>query len=128
MRYENQEDMVLDHESGRIWQADFAGPMTWNEAMEYPATLGTEWWLPTAHELFGTVDLSRCEPASTFPGMPSQGFWSSSSYADNSSFAWYVYFADGYIGHGHCAGVYYVRCVRVRGWRKGWNKRKSSCE
>ena len=112
MRYEKKDGVVIDHQTGIIWQEDYAGPMSWKKAMAYPASLGAGWRLPTSHELFGTVDHSRRNPASTFPGMPSKQFWSSSSVAGCSSYAWYVVFGDGYVYYDSCVGDNYVRCVR----------------
>ena len=112
MRYEKKDGVVIDHETGRIWQADYAGPMSWYEAVVYPATLGPEWMLPTAHDLFGLVDLTQNAPASTFPGMPKKSFWSS-SYTSGSSYAWYVNFDDGYVSDGNRANGNYVRCVQA---------------
>jgi len=111
IRYEIADGVVLDCQTDLIWQKNYTGPMPWDEAMAYPATLGPEWMLPTAHDLFGLVDLNRNAPASTFPGMPKKSFWSS-SYTSGSSYAWYVNFDDGYVSDGNRANGNYVRCVR----------------
>ena len=116
MRYEKKGDVVVDHQTGIIWQEDYAGPMDWYEAMTYPASRGVGWRLPTVHELFGTIDHGLYSPASTFPGMSEKQFWSSSSYAGSSSYAWSIDFGGGTVGVDHRAYDNYVRCVRGGPW------------
>jgi hypothetical protein len=66
------------------------------------------------------VDFSRYNPAidtTFFPGTVSSLYWSSTTYAYYSGYAWYVYCSSGYVSYdGIKAYVYPVRAVRaVRG-------------
>jgi hypothetical protein len=48
-----------------------------------------------------------------FPATPLAGFWSSSSRAFDSSYAWAVDFVNGLVGYGAKASGFRVRCVRL---------------
>jgi len=113
-RYEKLGDVVLDTKTGLEWQTEATGPITWDEAMEYAESLGKDWSLPSRFELESLLNLERANPASDFPGMPAQAFWSSSVYADNSSFAWVVGFGYGCVYYTSYFKSYNlrVRCVR----------------
>lgn len=57
-----------------------------------------DWRVPSVQELKSLVDHGRTDPAmdpSYFPETPFVPYWSSSPYAGNSSYAWYVVFDDG---------------------------------
>lgn len=111
-RYEKVGGVVIDHQTGLIWQEDAHGPFSWDDAMAYPETLGGGWIVPTIHELFSLVDTTRLAPASGFPGVPSAVFCSSTPCSGTISRVWSVHFANGKPGHTDKAGTYYVRCVR----------------
>ena len=111
-RFKTSNGIVTDAQTGLEWEAKPAGPMTWQAAMDYAASIGDGWRLPTAKELVGLVDFSCCEPASTFPGMSSSAFWSSSSDAGSASNAWYVNFYHGNVSNDGKTSTSYVRCVR----------------
>lgn len=75
------------------------------------------WYLPTISELQTIVDYSVFNPAiygplTTFPNTQSDGYWSSTTGADNSGSAWIVYFFNGDVYVNDKAGYDYVRCVR----------------
>jgi len=110
-RFEKKESIVIDHKTCLEW-SDVAGQMSWYDAKKYASSLGDGWRLPTIDELETLVDRFRFDPASSFPGMPSKLFWSSSSYAGGSSCAWFVRFNDGYVYYYDKTLPYYVRCVR----------------
>ena len=116
MRYVDGKGIITDVETGLVWQKDHAGPMSWQEAIDYAHKLSlagyNDWRLPTVGELFALIDLSKCNPATDFPEMPSEWFWSSSSYAPFSAYAWYVNFNYGYVFDVDKSNDYYVRCVR----------------
>jgi len=112
MRYEKKGNVVIDHRTDMMWQSEYIGPMNWDDMMFYLASLESGWRLPTIYELFEIVDLSRTNPASQFPKMPSKRFWSSSSYAESLLLAWVICFSNGYVYNGIKTDTYYVRCVR----------------
>ena len=119
-RYEMSVDgtEVLDHQTGLIWQRAIAENLTYKQALEHAERVaqatGLAWRVPTKNELVGLVDHSRCDPASGFPDMPSERFWSSSPYVGSISSAWSVYFNDGDVDVSYDRG--YSDAVRlVRG-------------
>jgi len=111
-RYRKRDDMVLDIATNLEWQAEAVGPMSWDKAIEYAESLGNDWRLPSRFELESLLNLERTSPASDFPGMPAQAFWSSSVYAAHPSLACCVDFASGYVDTNvkNCGNR--VRCVR----------------
>ncbi len=111
-RYITEGGVVLDTKTGLEWQAGCTGPRTWQAARDYAETLGGGWRLPTIEELFTLVDFGRVIPASQFPGMPSEWFWSSSVAAYSASYAWFVNFGYGYVRNGGKDNTLHVRCVR----------------
>ena len=93
--------------------------LNWDEAMELPAKLNAEkhlgfddWYLPDINELFLMFDKKTGKPKPELKDMKGLWFWSSSSYATHASFAWYVYFGDGYVNYGDKNDDYAARCVR----------------
>jgi len=115
-RFKTSNGIVTDSTSGLEWEAEPAGPLTWQEAMDYAATLRLgghdDWRVPTIEELLTLVDYSRVNPATDLPRMPSEWFWSSSSYAGSASTAWDVLFSPGLVNRYDKTNTYYVRCVR----------------
>jgi len=113
---DNDNGTVTDIETKLVWQKDHADPLTWQETMNYAESLSlaghNDWRLPTAEELFTLVDFSKHSPASSFPEMLTNYFWTSSSYAPNSDYAWGVDFSGGYVYNVDKNGDHYVRCVR----------------
>jgi len=47
-----------------------------------------------------------------FPNMPNDYFWTSSSYAANANYAWFVNFSYGSVSSSNKNYSYSVRCVR----------------
>jgi hypothetical protein len=111
----DDQPVVADSATGLIWQGCAAGlegrdcasgsasSHNWQAALTYCENLSwggqTDWRLPNVTELTGIVDDSRRSPSinlSAFPATPFDDyFWSSSSYAGDSSVAWFVSFNDG---------------------------------
>jgi len=72
-----------------------------------------EWRLPTKEELYGLAngtDAVRWDSMQAFTGVQSFGYWSSSTYAGRTDYAWYVFFSQ--VGGGSKSGSYYVWPVR----------------
>ena len=94
---------------------------TWEQALEAAASNalngGSDWRLPNIKELASIVEEACYNPAinlELFPNTPSDGFWSSSPYADDSGHAWYVNFYYGYGNDYYRNTSEYVRLVRSR--------------
>ena len=130
--------VVIDNVTGLEWQGCAAGlsgwscevsdpgvdkTYTWAEALAYCDGLSwaghDDWRLPDPYELDSIVDLDRTDPAidpAAFPATPSDNFWSSSSYADDPSIAWFVVFSSGWVNIGDYSSgkdaTSSVRCVR----------------
>ena len=132
-RYQDNGDgTVTDLATGLIWKQcaeGLSGPdcatgsrqtFTWQAALQHAEAAvfagSSLWRLPNKNEL-ATLPERRCSnPAintTFFPNTPSSGFWSSSPYANLSSYAWYVYFYYGTVlRYGYKYGQEYVRLVR----------------
>ncbi len=88
------------------------GKVYWQTALNFvtnlnvtPANCGvsqTDWRLPNRNELLSLVDLGRFSPAlplgHPFLNVQSDGYWSATTYAINTSSAWYVYLNGGDVG------------------------------
>jgi len=100
---------------GRLeWQEEDNGILrSWEEAMEYAASLGNRWRLPTIKELISIVDFNTCNPACKIKDCISSYYWSSSSdHNDLDDNAWFVHFNRGRVDISYKINLYYVRCVR----------------
>jgi len=93
------ETIVTDTVTAMIFALSYAEDLNWQEALAYCEDSDyagfSDWRLPDIHELASLVNYGRYNPASDLPDMPVEFFWSSSSYVDNPTYAWYVYFYDG---------------------------------
>lgn len=105
-----ESDCMIDNLTGLMWPKDGNlpnGAMTWEDAIDYPKPLSlcghSDWRLPNINELESLVNAS--EPSSA-NWLYTQGFanvqsgmlgsyWSSSTCADNTDYAW-----NGYLGYG----------------------------
>ena len=116
---DNGNGTVTDSGTLLTWQQGESSAMTWEAALTYCEGLSlagsTDWRLPNHKELLSLVDYTRYNPSintTFFPSAISSVYWSSTTDAFNTSYAWSVNF---YFG-----GSYnyvktisdYVRCVR----------------
>ncbi|MBQ4437604.1 DUF1566 domain-containing protein [bacterium] len=112
----NGDIIVTDSETGLIWQETSQSEKTWKEALDYCEKLNyagfTDWRLPNKNELASLVNYAIYNPASNFTNMPSQSFWSSSTYVGSTSSAWLVGFLNGHVSYSGKTYMNYVRCVR----------------
>jgi len=120
MYVDNGNGIVTNMTEGLMWQKETPTvQMTWEEAFNYCENLNincfTGWRLPTIQELLSLVDYSTHNPAinlNYFPDTVSSFYWSSTTYASNTSYAWGVNFNDGYGFYSNKLNSYYVRAVR----------------
>jgi hypothetical protein len=117
---------------GQTWTgATCTGEATQHEWDEAQLLAPAGWRLPTKDELASLVNCSSGKPSylkdrllcagdfgrptiwsAAFPNTPQSSFWSSSPSANNSNFAWYVNFYNGYVSNGSKNYQKYVRLVR----------------
>ncbi|MBN2808178.1 MAG: DUF1566 domain-containing protein, partial [Deltaproteobacteria bacterium] len=114
-----EDDTVTDPNTGLMWQRYEGGEMAWSEALDYCQNLTLagydDWRLPDRHELQSLIDYARFGPAldeSVFPEVVSSYYWSSTTNAFNTGYAWRVYFYNGYVRNISKSSSYYVRAVR----------------
>jgi hypothetical protein len=124
-RYTVSNGTVYDTKTKLTWQQSISATQySWADAKTYCTGVGSSlggigWHLPTVKDLLTIVDRSQSNPAIdsvAFPSTPASRFWSMTSLASGSGYAWYVNFADGYAGSWNPSAnplpLYYVRCVR----------------
>jgi len=118
---DNAKELVLDTQTHLIWQDDSntaSQTQTWVNAIAYceASTLGgyEDWHLPNFNELYHLANREKFNPAldSGFTHVSTSFYWSSTTYAGNSSSAWGVNFSDGADGNSFKTDSFVVRCVR----------------
>ena len=111
---DNGDETVTDNLTGLMWTKDAnlpSGTKTWTEALDYvdgmnagAGTYGyTDWRLPNRFELESLLHLEVCNPAmpntagtgkwtedDPFTNVHSYYYWSSTTYADDTFYAWSV--------------------------------------
>ena len=118
---DNDKEVVIDNATNLIWQ-DNSDAKTikknWKEAINYceNLTLGgySDWYLPNINQLYSIADKTKYKPAidPTFQNVVPVYYWSSTTYASNSSLACAVNFCCGYDYWSYKSDGYCVRCVR----------------
>ena len=120
---------VLDRETGLVWEQSPTAPptapntFTWLAAQSHCNTLTVGnrkgWRLPTLQELASLVDgdpantsSPRLPPGHPFTNVQSSFYWSATSIASNSDFAWAVNFSNGFVVVGDKSNDLFVWCVR----------------
>jgi hypothetical protein len=122
-------DCVTDNLTGLMWTRNGnmpGGPLTWQGAINYLSTTvnsgaGTcghsDWRLPNRKELRSLVDYSRCNPAlpdgHPFTNVQWDGYWSSSTSAGSTDYAWIVVIWSGNVSSLSKSGTYYDWPVRT---------------
>jgi hypothetical protein len=127
---DNANGSVTDRLTGLTWlkDANCYGSQNWDTALQKANALaggacglsdGSEagdWHLPNRNELWSLVDYGRSNPAlpsgHPFTSVQSNIYWSSTSYASNTSYAWYVNVSSGTVNYGNKYSSYSVWPVR----------------
>lgn len=114
-------DGTVNHKRiGLIWQKeDDNTTRTWENAISFCESLSladrNDWRLPNIRELESIVDAGHYSPAineTYFPNSKSSYYWSSTTLAIDTSYAWYVNFSYGYVHYYKKEHKSYTRCVR----------------
>jgi len=117
---DNGDGTVTNTDTGLMWQQyGTIETTTWQEALAYCENLDLagydDWRLPNVTELQSLVDYERYSPTintTYFPNTQSSYYWSSTTIANDTSYAWNVDFLDGYVGNYGKSDGHYVRAVR----------------
>lgn len=112
----NGEDVLINERTTLIWADTHASIKAWKDALEYCQDLVfagfSDWRLPNVNELKTLLDYSLTHPSTTFPAMPAQPFWSSTTYSGYSEYGWYVSFLYGEVYYHTKSNLYHAKCVR----------------
>jgi hypothetical protein len=90
---------------------------TWQQALQYCNGLtqaSKSWRLPSVNELQSLVKYAVYNPSievTKFPATIAGYYWSATTYASSTTYAWLVYFYNGYAFTNGKTGSYYARCV-----------------
>ncbi len=104
--------------SGSDCATGSASTYTWQDALALSGSSFagyTDWRLPNIKELSSLASLNCYSPSintTMFPNTPNASFWSSSPYANNTSYAWRLIFSDGFGSGNYRNFSYRVRLVR----------------
>ncbi len=123
---DNSDGTITDNATGLQWAKDGngagcnnGGTLAWAAAISFCKNLNfaghTDWRLPNVKELQSIVDYELVYPAinqTFFPNTQSDYYWSGTTYADSTGYAWFVDFYGGYVSYDDRGSGYYVRPVR----------------
>ncbi len=118
---DNGDGTVTDNVTSLMWQQlNDNTERTWDDANSYCDNLTLagyyDWWLPSAYELMSIVNCDTYAPSidtTFFPGTNTARYWSSTTSASNSYYAWLVIFYEGNVVNRNKTNYNYVQCVRA---------------
>lgn len=117
---DNGDGTITDTTTGLMWQKQDDGTTrSWRFAISYceglPLAGYEDWRLPTIKELDSIVDLSRYNPTidPIFSGTKGAYYWSSTTHAFLTDYAWGMSFRNGYGSDTHKSISGYARAVRA---------------
>ena len=133
---DNGDGTITDNATGLMWAKDGNGAgcnngngVAWPAALTWAGGLNfaghSDWRLPNVKELMSIVDHDESAPAvdtTFFPNTQSNYYWSSTTFADYTGNAWFVYFYNGYVNNVNKDITYYVRAVR------GGQRQETGCK
>ncbi len=116
----NSDGTVIDNATGLMWQQTTSpGTYTWEQAISYCEGLDfagySDWRLPNRNELQSIVQYDMYNPAidtTIFIGPETTHYWSSTTYAYDTNYAWDVSFNTGNVYFCDKTDEYNVRAVR----------------
>jgi len=124
---DNGDGTITDNATGLMWAKDgdgagcnsgatiaWAAAITWAEGLTFAGY--SDWRLPNVKELMSIVDYGTAGPSvdtTYFPNTKSNKYWSSTTYAGLTLFAWYVDFNSGLVLFDLKTNTSYVRAVRA---------------
>jgi hypothetical protein len=115
-------EAVLDKETGLVWEkSPSTTTYTWENAIYHCGDLNVGgrkgWHLPTLEQLASLVDTSvsvspKLPTGHPFTAVQSFTYWSATTSASNTTYAWHVYFGYGSVGYYDKPTNSYAWCVR----------------
>lgn len=123
----NNDGTITDASTGLMWQQVGATKRNWQTALQYSTSSSlvgyADWRLPTPTEYQSILDYSKIYPVpmidiDAFPGICDWTYWTSTSWADLSIYAWLVDPGFGHVGHMmpyHNEKTYESKVLSVRG-------------
>jgi hypothetical protein len=112
----NGDEIVKDNTTGLVWQKGEVSGKRWQEALEYCENLTyagySDWRLPNINELASLANYDKHSPASDFPDIPLEYFWSSTTSREEESVALLFFFYNASLKASSKARLSYVKCVR----------------
>lgn len=125
-RFQASQGVVRDRVTGLVWLQELSlnpWPRFWGEALEFIAELNArlhlgfgDWRLPNRRELMSLMDYTQAKPAlpagHPFLGLELAWYWSSTSFAGDPAYAWYVHTEGGRLFYGDKGRSYLLWPVR----------------
>jgi hypothetical protein len=124
-RFTDNGDTITDNLTGLMWEQSPSDTLrNWSGALTYANDLDLgghdNWRLPNRKELRSLVNYGVSDSADwlnntvgLFTGVQASGYWSSTTYAPLTTYAWSVTMSNGYMGNYDKAGGRYVLAVRA---------------